>query len=359
MRVLHISLEMFWGGGEKQLTQLIKNVSLESLLVCHEGSVLESFSHKNGLVYRSIPQKPIAHPITITSLKGIIRNFHPDIIHVHCSKAHSLVILTQMFTQLPPVVVTRRMNNPIKRNILSKYKYSHQSVKKIICVSQAVRQMLLKNIIDSKLTTIYGGIDIQKTQQLIDKNYLKIKYPKIGHRKVIGFIGNLSAVKDPLLFIETAELIKQKHHELVFALIGAGPLKPFLLDEITKRNLENSFVTTGFINRSVAALSGMDILMLTSKNEGIPNVILEAFAVRVPVVSVCVGGVAELIDNCREGILTTRNPKELAHAALNLIENNELSNQLAQAAYQKVQKFSSDKGVAQTQELYREILRED
>ena len=111
-----------------------------------------------------------------------------------------------------------------------------------------------------------------------------------------------------------------------------------------------------FSEPSVAAISCLDLLLVTSKNEGIPNVILEAFITKTPVVSVDVGGIPELIQNDQTGKLSSRDSVELAEKAIQLLSNSTLSKSLAKNAYDKALEFNNQTGIDQTLRLYEEIL---
>ena len=137
MKILHVNLEMHWGGGEKQLIQLIEESSLESVLICIRSSKLHEYCLAKQLPHYCMSSRS---PYNIQSISGFIKaskQYKPDIIHLHTSKAHTLGVIAGWFYQSPPLVVTRRMSTPLKDNFFSKYKYNHSGVKKIICVSQA------------------------------------------------------------------------------------------------------------------------------------------------------------------------------------------------------------------------------
>ncbi|WP_258101611.1 glycosyltransferase family 4 protein [Marinoscillum pacificum] len=356
MKVLHVNLETHWGGGEKQLIQLIEGASTESRLFCVRNSKLHQYCKDNHLNHYCVASSSPYNLQLVFKFIRVCNQFKPDIIHLHTSRAHTLGVIVQLFLKIPPLVVTRRMSSPLKTNSFSRYKYNHPSIKKIICVSEAVRTAVSKLVDENKLTTIYGGVNISQTEEKIDRDFLTTRYPQLVGKRVIGFVGSLTDVKDPSLFIQAAAKISQTLPDTEFLMIGAGNLKDDLMSQVHQQNLAEVFHFTGFLKESVAAISSLDLLMITSRNEGIPNVILEAFVTRTPVVSVDVGGIPELIQHNDTGKFSSRESAELAKQAIELLKDFNLSKRLTENAYHKAQKFSYQIGIDQTIMLYEEVL---
>lgn len=356
MKILHVNLEKSWGGGEKQLMQLIEESEPEHFVVCLRQSMLEEYCLKYHIQHRAIQFSSPYFPDSTIQLIAIVNHYNPDIIHLHTSKSHTLGVIANWFIKLPPLVVTRRMNNPVKLNSFSRHKYNHPAIKKFICVSEAVKTSLLPVVPAHKLETVYGGIRLNNTS--LDRNFLKTTYPVLEDKKVIGFVGSLTDVKDPLLFIETAELLLKNNPELMFIMIGDGAMNEIVIEELEKRNLTEAFILAGFIQESFAAISGLDLLLVTSKNEGIPNVILEAFLAKIPVVSVNIGGIPELIEDGKTGLLTQRIASDLTEKAQKIIDDTYYAQKLLEAASEKVKKFSHTKGVKKTIRIYQELLKQ-
>ena len=356
MKVLHVNLETNWGGGEKQLIQLMEGSSAESRLFCVRNSKLHQYCQDNHLNHNCVASSSPYKLLSVFKFIRVCKQFKPDIIHLHTSRAHTLGVIVQLFLKIPPLVVTRRMSSPLKTNFFSRYKYNHPTIKKIICVSEAVRTAVSKLVHEKKLTTIYGGVNISQTEEKIDRNFLTKRHPHLIGKQVIGFVASLTDVKDPLLFIQAAAKISQTLPDAAFLMIGEGDLKNDLMSQVHQQNLAEVFHFTGFLKESVAAISSLDLLMITSRNEGIPNVILEAFVTKTPVVSVDVGGIPELIQHNETGKSSSRDSEELAEKTIQLLTNSTLSKSLAENAYHKAQKFSHQIGIDQTIKLYEEVL---
>lgn len=358
MKVLHVHTESGWGGGEKQLMQLIDGLNSEgvqSSLFCHRHSELANRCADNSIPHVTSTSTSV-FGFGYYKLFRLIRHTAPDIIHAHTSKAHTIVIILSLFIRTRPLIVTRRMNNPVKNNFLGKFKYTNKRIKKIICVSEAVQKTLSAAVNAEKLVWIYGGIAIEKTRHQINRSFLSDRYPMLKGKKVAGFVGSFTDVKDPLLFIDTAKKLLSEKPDLMFVMIGDGELRLDVDELIKEYDLSSSFLFTGFLEEMIPAISSLDLLLVTSKNEGIPNAILEAFACEVPVVSVNVGGITELIDHEQTGLLAERSALGLATCSQRLLEDNVLRKRLIDGASRKLGLFDYRIGIRKTAGLYQELL---
>ena len=223
-------------------------------------------------------------------------------------------------------------------------------------MSDRVKTTLSLAIPKEKLQSIYGGISIADTEMKIDQNFLTDKYPHLNSKKVIGFVGRLTEVKDPLLFMEMVKTLHKSMDDLSFVIIGNGPLVDVLENEIRKYELEGAVTLVGFTSDSISAISSLDLLVLTSRNEGIPNVILEAFVCQVPVLAVNVGGIPELIKDEKSGLLVNRSPQDLAVGAERLLQDADLRERVINGGKKRAQQLDANKGIEATLELYNRII---
>jgi len=147
----------------------------------------------------------------------------------------------------------------------------------------------------AKLHTIYNGVSLE-TFQPRDQAAARSEagLPLAG--KIILFVGNFYPVKNPLLLIEAIARLKEAPH-LVMG--GGGPMQAACLALAERRGISSRVTFAGRKTpREIATLmNAADLLALPSRNEGVPNVILEAFASGLPVVASRVGGIPEVLDN--------------------------------------------------------------
>lgn len=122
-------------------------------------------------------------------------------------------------------------------------------------------------------------------------------------KRIVGAAGRLSPEKGFDQLVRAAEIVGQEDREIGFILFGDGPLRHMLAREITRRGLEGRFILGGFRTDLNQLLPHFDLFTLPSYTEGLPVVVLEAFAARVPVVATAVGGTPEVVEDGASGFL--------------------------------------------------------
>ena len=133
---------------------------------------------------------------------------------------------------------------------------------------------------------------------------------------VIGGVFRLVPAKRPLLWIETAARIAQARADARFVIVGEGPMRAELRDRAAALGIADRLVLPGFRGDIEAWIAAMDVMLLTSSAEGLPNVLIEAQALGVPVVSTAAGGAAEAIVDPTMGTIAGADPVALASAVV-------------------------------------------
>jgi len=279
-----------------------------------------------------------------------------DLCHLHDAHAHTMAILAAgIFGNDISLILSRRVDFPIGKSFLSRYKYNHSAIKKILCVSNKIREIILPDIQEQqKLETVYSGIDIDKFNP---RTGLLRKELELQDSEIL--IGNTSALadhKDYFTFMDVAERLLKNHDQLRFVIIGDGPQKESLIDYAKERKLGSKLVFVRFRRDLPQILADLDVFLITSKTEGLGTSILDAFASGVPVVGTAAGGIPELIENQKTGLLCpVRDVDCLSNAIEGLMDSPGLREKLVQAAGEKVKSFSKRETSNQTLKQYQSI----
>ncbi|SOR28226.1 Glycosyl transferase (modular protein) [Methylorubrum extorquens] len=152
-------------------------------------------------------------------------------------------------------------------------------------------------------------------------------------RPVVGVVMRIALPKAPLLWVQVAASVAARRPDTVFAVIGDGPLLPAMKNAAAELGLSGAFRFTGALEDAYAALPALDVFLLTSFSEGMPNAIIEAQASGVPVVSRRVGAIDETIRPGETGVsVAGSDPQALADAVLSYLDNPERTARARQAA---------------------------
>lgn len=361
MKILHLSSEKTWRGGEQQIAYLIEELQkneVECIVACRENSSFEDYCKMKSLSYKSFPFKGSSDFKTAYLVKKFANAQQVDIIHLHTSNTHTIGVLASLFGAKASLVLTRRVDFKLKRNFLSKFKYNYQGIKRIICVSEKIRQIILPEIKEeSKCVTIHSGIDIKKFSNVRHYNYLRNKYKIDAEFLLIGNVAAIAPHKDLFTFIDTAEILVRQGIKAKFFMIGDGPLREEVESYLCNKKMGEHIFMTGFLKNIPEILRELDIFLFTSKTEGLGTIILDAFASKLPVVATDAGGIPELVRHRETGLLSEVGKSEdLARNVISLINDPDLKSQIIMKAYQTVSIFSKENTGLKNLEVYKEIL---
>jgi len=234
----------------------------------------------------------------------------------------------------------------------------------IIAVSKKDAEKALTNKVISKekVATIHNGIDVNYFNPNINLPLDKIKN-SLGIDKedlVIGLLGRLVKEKGIPFFIEAAAEVKNKYDNVKFLLVGDGPLRGELEASVHEKGLKEFFIFAGLREDVKEVLAIMDIVVFSSIKEGLPLALLEAMAMERPIVATSVGGIPEVIIPCKNGVLVApRQSQELSAAIETFLKDKDLAKELGQQGRKTVvEKFSQEKMVKKTENIYRKLLTE-
>ena len=236
----------------------------------------------------------------------LIKKERPDIIHTHKSKAGTLGRIAGLLFKL---TFNPKLVHTFHGHVLHSYFGKLKSLMftwierilgfltdKIIVVSESVRRELIELKIASpeKIVTIPLGLELGRYLKIENKNLKK------NSHQSVGIIGRLVPVKNHKMFLDAAKQLLSDidfERRMKFLIIGDGPLRQNLEVYSQKWGLTEDVIFKGWIKNLKNSYSDIDIVVLTSLNEGTPVALIEAMAAGKPVISTDVGGVKDLFSN--------------------------------------------------------------
>ena len=362
--VLYISSQTAWRGGELQLVYLLDNVcsnpEFQTLVLCPTNSELSKYCNINNISCITFKNCLSSRLKTALSLGKICKVAGVSLIHAQDSHSLGMVAVANMLSiNKLPVVAQRRVVFKIKNNFSSKYKYNSKLVKKVICDSNKVKYMVLQILsYPDKACTIYAGIDVEKFFNTHKNNKLHCLLKVDDSVRLVGNVAAITPEKGYFTFVDVASVITQKYDDVIFVIIGDGKDKTAIEKYIAEKNLVGKVLLTGFRDDVHELLPDLDVLLVTSIEEGLGMNILEAFAARTPVTATNAGGIPEIVIDEKTGLLANvGDADKLAEDVVNLLENNTLRDEMVANAAEVVKQHSKNFTVEAVINVYKEILQ--
>src|SRR5262249_51385632 len=175
----------------------------------------------------------------------------------------------------------------------------------VVCVSQAqAAKVAAAGGPASRLSVIYNAVEMERFGGADpgEQDRLAALFAT-PPRRIVGAAGRFSPEKGFDILLQAAEVVCRRDSSVGFAIFGDGSLRPRLEAELAALRLNGRVILPGFRRDLDAVLPCLDVLVLPSYTEGLPNVVLEAFAAGVPVVATAVGGTPELVRQDVNGLL--------------------------------------------------------
>jgi glycosyltransferase involved in cell wall biosynthesis len=355
-KILFLIPNLSGGGAERVMSNLLNYFSSEFKVI----TVFFNNNHVYPLtndckVYYLDNDLPrigfIKKLMRIIYLRNVIKKEKPDV---------ALSFLTNLYL-ITSAIFPRRLNVKLiisERNTISYilkfsknkmikrilFKTLYKKVDNIIAVSKGVKEDLMKtfNLPQEKIRVIYNPHDIDKIQELSKE---QINHPWLVDKKypVIINVGRLTYQKGQDILLKAFKIVNERIESRLI-ILGEGPLLNKLKGLGKELGIENKVDFVGFQKNPFAFISRSDVFVLSSRWEGFPNVLIEAMACGVPVISTdCPSGTNEIIEDGVNGLLVPIEVDKLAESIIWILTNIEFSKRIARMGQESVRKYDKFK----------------
>jgi len=311
--------------------------------------------------------RPLDDVRAFRSIERLLREQRPSVVHTHLAKAGTLGRVAARRSGSPVLVhtfhghVLRGYFSPaVSRVYLEVERRLASRTDALVAVSQHVRDELLELGIGrpERWRVIPVGIELEAYADTGSMEAARARFDLPATGPLIGVVGRLVPIKDLETFLRTAARIAASHPDAAFVVAGDGELRRAL--EARARSLLGDRVWfLGWVQDLPALYAALDVVVLTSRNEGTPVSLIEAGAAGRPVVATRVGGVSEVVDEGVTGwLVSPANDVALAARIAGLLDRPEEAAAFGVAAKALVAgRFSAAKTVEAHAELYRELSK--
>ncbi len=364
------SLNQRWGGAQKyvlDVAQGAQEAGYEAIVASAPNPHFRDALAGAGIVFREMKhsQRTLRFVTDIKlffALYKLIRAEKPDILHLNSSKIGGLGALAGRLARVPKIVFTAHgwafnEKRPWwqKTAIICASKCAALFQDAIICVSGYDKKSALAHSIAlaRKLVVIHNGIDAQALKFLLRKE-AREKFGIAENNFVVGTIANLYQNKSLDTLALAAISASHAIPEMRIVIIGEGSERARLENLIAKYHLEKTVILAGALENAQQYLKAFDLFVLPSKKEGLPYALLEAMAAKIPCVVSSAGGMPEIIENGKNGlILPHMTPSALADAMVSVHKNKKQAKAMGTAALETLKKkFSLENMIKKTLALY-------
>mgnify|MGYP006290725879 CR=1 FL=1 len=331
-KLFFLNTSKVFGGGEKWTLEAADALLQRGYSVTI-GSLKNTKLSEDALNLK-IPVKYIAlqnsfsalNPFKLKNFITFLKRTSIDVLFLNQSLDLKFGGLAGHLAGVPQIIYRRGSAIPIKNTLYSRYLLK-KCTTGLIANSNATKSTILKNtshyLEHSKIKVIYNGVKVEEIEEK-SQNGINI-YKEFGipeHKVILINIGRLHEQKGHTFLVDAANLLIKERDDFVILIVGDGPLKNSVQDQVTRYGLQNNFVFTGFRDEVYSLLSSSDFLVHTARWEGFGYVIAEAMALSKPVVATNVSNISEIVVNEETGLLAEpNNPNDIAEKINLLLKN--------------------------------------
>lgn len=365
MRILELCLSPNYGGLEIHTRDfsrwLAKREDCEVCIAVQENTRLHKMLAPLSLPLLTFPSKAGKFPLAkARKLAGFIEDNHVDVVHAHWKYDLPLAALAKRLSKRPfKFVHTRQMNMPGKK-FDPYHRFIYGSMDCFIAITEYLKEQARANlsISENKIRRIYYGfkappaVAAERTAQLREQFRMKGEF-------TVGLLGRITEFKGQHLLIQAVEKLKRENIEIHAYIIGEAFEKEYfdkLKAYVAQHNLQEQIHFMDFYENPFELITCFDALALTTKRETFGLVLIEGMHAGIPVIGSNEGGVPEIIEHEKTGLLfESWNSDSLAESIKRIYNDEELRKKIGAAGQKKARReFNAD---AQYQKVLQTFFR--
>ena len=348
LRILHIDSGREWRGGQRQvllLAQGLRESGHEPLVVGAPDSPLMHRLRSRGVAAAAVSMRADWDLRAARRIRALVRAWRPDVVHAHDARGHALAI-TALIGSRVPLVVTRRVAFTPRR---VRFKYGRR-IARFIAISEAVRDAMVRGgIARDRIDVVFSGVPTPVVPTPRDWR-TECGWPR--DTVLCGVVGAMTVEKGVGLLADVSSRLPAEMRARVrLVLLGGSSSGRCSIGGIEAYR-------AGFVDEIHAAMAGLDVLWHPSSAEGLGTAVIDAMALGVPPVVFAVGGLVELVQHERNGLLVRLGDVAgFADAAARLISDERVRRRLGEAGPLRAAEFDVASMVAGTERVYRTVLQ--
>jgi glycosyltransferase involved in cell wall biosynthesis len=357
--ILHTESSLGWGGQERRTLRELVGLSRETfrpLLACPEESRIAEEGRKQGIQVESVKIRTNFDPFAVVRFLGIYRCLSVDIVHTHSTAdSWAASAAARLSRRRPKVVRTRHLSAAFN----NRWIYTFMA-DRVVTVGGSTRQYMIqeKGIPAEKVLTIPTGVDLTVFDPGRIREDFREELGIPAAAPVFGTVSVFRRLKGHQYLLEAARKILDAVPQARLLLAGEGPQDKNIRRKIEELGIGNRVILPGFQDDIPRFLNTLDVFVFPSLQEALGTAVLEALAMKKAVVASRVGGIPEIIEEGKSGLLIDpQNPSAIAEKVITLLQNPELRRAMGEQGRRRVEtRYDNRQMVRRLEDLYREIL---
>lgn len=334
LRILHTEWSDGWGGQERRIISEMSGLAERGhhvVLVTRPQCKIAGEAKKHRIPVIFLPMRGKLDPISIFQLVRLLRRECFDVVNTHSGVDSWIGALAAKLAGTSVLVRTRHLNIPLKRNWLN---FVHYLADQIISCGETMKSHLVEGcqFPPQQVTSIPTGIDFTRFIPTQSRQQIRQNLGFAENDFVVLMVGIIRSVKRHEIALRAFQFMLERHPAARMVLAGEGPMREHMEQLADSLGIADRVYFLGHREDVPELMTAADVLLLTSRSEGIPQAVTQALGLAMPVVATAVGGVPELVVHEQTGLLVAaEDPQSAADALIRIAENPSLAERLGKA----------------------------
>jgi glycosyltransferase involved in cell wall biosynthesis len=337
-------------------------------LIVEPGSPIHKMAEHQQLPVVTLSMRRANYGSAIRAIRGHLRQQRPDIVHVNSSRDSWVASLAaRLVRPRPKIIRSRHTSVPLNKNLFTRVLYRRLCDYVIVTGGELTRRALIERdgLDPCHVDAFPIGIDVTHFRPGMPARDLKQEWGLPPDHRLVGILSYLRGYKGHRYFVEAAAQVLSRVKNVTFMIIGEGPEEHNIRTQISELGLTARVLLLGSREghrEVVEALRSLDVFVLPSvEGDTIPQALMQALAVGLPVVSTTIGSIPDVVKDGHTGFLVPpRDSTSLAERILTLLQDESLRRRLGWTGHELVKEhYSLQSMLARLEAVYQRVLQHE
>ncbi len=331
-------------------------------LILEPGSPIAGMAGRKGLPVEPVAMKRSHYPAAILAVRRLILRECPAILQVNSSRDSWIgALAARLVRRRPKIIRIRHISTPLNNNFTTRLLYRRLLDMVIVTGGERTRRALIERdgLAADRVAAFPIGVDVDYFRPAPPDHDLRRELGLPSGQKLVGLISYLRTYKGHGYFIDAAAHIWARHRDTTFLIVGEGPEEQAIRARIAARGVANAVKMLGFRHDLLNVFRSLDVFVIPSvEGDTIPQVLMQALAVGLPVVSTTVGSIPDVVVDGETGyVVPPRDAAALAQRIETLLEDALLRKRMGEQGRALVERlYSIDRMLDELERVYRNVL---
>ena len=332
-------------------------------LVLEPESSLYRMALAKGLSVTQVKMDHLQYPSAVFAFRGILQRERPDVLHMNSSRDSWIgTIAARLVKPRPGLVRSRHISIPLSKSLTTRLLYRHMLDRVIVTGVELTRRGLIERdgLRPDRVDAFPIGVDLACFQPGPPQPDLRVELGLERDHRLVGMIAYLRTYKGHEYLISAAAQVLSRMKNVTFLIVGEGPEEANLRSRIDALGLQHGVRMLGFRQDLLNVFRSLDVFVIPSvEGDTIPQVVLQAFAMGLPVVSTTVGSIPDVVRDGETGfVVPPGNVDALAERLERVLADPGLGRKMGVRGRRMVEEdYALDRMLDRLEEVYRKACR--